>query len=97
MRKIIHLALCILAFATPFSAFASELSVQISGGTEKIDYFTKQDVVYFSMSQFAELMGEKLSWEEAGLSVSYETEKNRVLFNINSPYLKINDTITNIT
>lgn len=97
MRKSIYSAICILILSTPLLAFASELSVQISGGTEKIDYFTEQNIVYFSMSQFAELMGEKLSWVEAGLSVSYETEKNKVLLFVNFAYSKINDTITNIT
>ncbi len=82
---------------TPLILEASELSVQISGGTEKIEYFTEQNIVYFSMSQLVSLTGEKLSWEDAGLSILYESSGNKVHFLLGSPYVKINDSINNIT
>jgi N-acetylmuramoyl-L-alanine amidase len=75
---------------------ASNISVQVSGGIEKIPSVTEHNLGYFSMSHLAELLGEGLSWDEPGISVVYHTEQHKATFFINSPYINIDDTVKNL-
>ncbi|MCX6825661.1 MAG: N-acetylmuramoyl-L-alanine amidase [candidate division Zixibacteria bacterium] len=75
----------------------AEISVKTAEGIEKINGYTENNVVYFSMSQLVRILEERLSWNEIAVSVSYKTEKHECLFFINSPYIRINDSIINMT
>jgi len=76
---------------------ASEISVQVSGGIEKIEAFDEFESRYFSMSQLSEILGEKITWDIVGISAAFESEDHRVVFFINSPYIRIDDSVKNIT
>jgi hypothetical protein len=78
------------------TVYSSEISVKLSGGIEKISSFREQRISYFSMSQLAEILGESITWDIVGISAVLETEKNRMTFFINSPYININDTVKNL-
>jgi N-acetylmuramoyl-L-alanine amidase len=86
-----------IATVLPSVADGAEIAVAISGAEEKIGAFEDNGVVYFSLSELTALMGEKLSWESAGLSVSYTHETSKILFNIGSPFIRIDDSIKNMT
>jgi N-acetylmuramoyl-L-alanine amidase len=72
------------------------LSVQLSGGTEKIDYIVEKNVLYFSMSQLAELFGDRISWEEVGLSIVYQSSASKTIFFVDSPFLRMGDSVRNM-
>ena len=76
---------------------SSEISVQISGGVERIEAFDESNVSYFSMSQLAGVLGEKVSWGIVGMSAEYSSEGHHATFYINSPYINIDDTVKNLT
>ncbi len=76
---------------------ADDIDVQISGGIEKISAIEVNDVLYFSMSDLAAILGERISWEETGFSATYKTDYNQVHFFFDSPYIRVKDTVKNIT
>lgn len=76
---------------------ASDVTVQISGGLEKIEAFEENSIVYFSFSQLVDILGENISWEEVGFSAIYRTGNHKALFFINSPYISVDDTVKNLT
>jgi len=47
------LLLLVVAVSSP----AKTLKVSVSGGTEKINYYENDEVIYYSFSQFIELIG----------------------------------------
>jgi N-acetylmuramoyl-L-alanine amidase len=76
---------------------ARELPVQMPSGLEKIDYFLENNsIVYFSMSQMAGLLGERLSWDEVGLSILFVTDHHRMIFFPGSPYFRMDDSVKNL-
>jgi N-acetylmuramoyl-L-alanine amidase len=93
-----------LLFSTPFFLFflffsvtqAEEITVQVSGGIEKIESFRENNIDYFSMSELVDLLGEGVTWETVGLSARYEVEKHRTIIFVNSPYINIDDTVKNL-
>lgn len=91
--------LCISLFLLTFPAgiFASQVTVQITGGIEKIDAYEQNDIVYFSFSQLVDILGDHISWEEVGLAARYENKNHKILFYFDSPYISINDTVKNLT
>jgi len=98
MRTAGQIILVALIILLGFSAaIASEISVQISGGIEKINSFKEKEIVYFSLSDLAAILGERLSWETVGISAVYESDEHKIRFVLNSPYLKINDAVNNMT
>lgn len=76
--------------------YASQITVHVSGGIEKIDQFTENNITYYSHSQFAEILGEKVSWDIIGLSAEYKTDNHKAIIYFNSPYISIDDTVKNI-
>jgi N-acetylmuramoyl-L-alanine amidase len=76
---------------------ASEISLQMAGGVEKISSFSEDGITYFSMSQLASLLGDRLDWERAGLSIKYKSDRNELIFFIGSPFIRTNDSVANIT
>jgi len=96
--KILIRIILIAAFILTPGLMAQELSVQMPGGLEKIDYFLENNsIVYFSMSQMAGLLGERLSWEEVGLSILFVTDYHRMIFFPGSPYFRVDDSVKNLT
>jgi len=96
MNKSISITLVILLLVLPTITPASRISVQISGGIEKIPSITVNNMVYFSMSHLAEVLGEGLTWDTPGISVVYQTEQHKATFFINSPFINIDDTVKNL-
>ena len=93
-----RLLLSLLIFFLLFTATeASDMTVKLSGGLEKIDSFEEFNTEYFSISQLAEILGERINWDIVGISAVLETEGHRVVFFIGSPYLRIDDSVKNIT
>jgi N-acetylmuramoyl-L-alanine amidase len=97
MYKSFFVTLLILSILSAADVSSSEIEVQISGAMEKISSFNENEVVYFSFSQLAELLGERLSWDVTGLSASYTTDRHHLVFFIDSPYIKADDTVKNLT
>jgi len=89
--------LLLVVFLAPVAATASDISVQVSGGLEKIEAFEEFDIDYFSMSQLSEILGERITWDIVGISAVFESEGHRTVFYINSPFIKIDDTVKNLT
>jgi N-acetylmuramoyl-L-alanine amidase len=96
MNKPIVIIILSLILIFPLGLNASEITVQISGGIEKIPTFSENNMAYFSMSHLAGILGEGLSWEIMGISVTYQTEKHKASFFINSPYINIDDSVKNL-
>lgn len=94
MRKLILLTALISLLS--IEARSSEITVQISGGIEKVSSVEENNVIYFSMSQLAEVLGERISWEITGFSALYSPEEHKAVFFINSPYINIDDTVKNL-
>nr|MBN2276130.1 N-acetylmuramoyl-L-alanine amidase [candidate division Zixibacteria bacterium] len=95
--KILIVSIILAAIFLPGIALAGDVTVQLSGGLEKIGSFDNNDITYFSLSQFVELFGERISWDIIGFSAKYKAEGHRAVFYMNSPYISIDDTVKNIT
>ncbi len=77
-------------------SYGSEISVQLSGTIEKIESYDDGRITYFSLSELASILGERISWEQIGLSAKYISDEYTMTFFMNSPYIKINDSIKNL-
>jgi N-acetylmuramoyl-L-alanine amidase len=97
MRQIILILIVGALIFLAASLYASDISVSISGGIEKIDSFSDNGILYFSMSQLAEILGERISWETVGLSAVFSSDDNQTVYYFGSPYIRTNDTVLNIT
>ncbi|SYZ72906.1 putative Cell wall hydrolase/autolysin [Candidatus Zixiibacteriota bacterium] len=93
--KYIIAAATILTFFE--AAAGQQISVQMPGGLEKVDYTLEGNVVYFSMSQLAALFGDRISWEQVGQSVTYKTEKHNFTFFLDSPFFRMDDSVKNLS
>ncbi|MEW5925066.1 MAG: N-acetylmuramoyl-L-alanine amidase, partial [Candidatus Zixiibacteriota bacterium] len=93
-RLLIPTLIILLSFAL---TEASDMTVKLSGGLEKIDSFEEFNTEYFSISQLAEILGERINWDIVGISAALETEGHRVIFYIGSPYIRIDDSVKNLT
>ena len=97
MRNIcFYISLTALILLAPLVQ-AEEFDVQISGGIEKVSALEINDVRYFSMSDLAAILGERIAWEEVGFSAELKTDQHRAVFFYDSPYIRIDDTVKNIT
>ena len=92
---LIFTAAIILLF--PINLFPTDVTVQLAGGIEKIDYDRIDGIDAFSLSQLAALLGERISWETVGISAVMQTDRHRIRFFVNSPYISIDDTVKNLT
>ncbi len=97
MSKRIYTILFALLCLTASIVQADEIDVQISGGIEKVSALEVNDVEYFSMSDLAAILGERISWDEVGFSAVFNTDQHRAEFFFDSPYIRIDDTVKNIT
>ena len=94
MRKLFILSLLLLL---PSLVSAKETTVIISGVEEKVESFDKNNIHYVSFSEIVELVGGVLDWKTLGHTIEYVADTNRFTFNINSPYMKRNDSLFNMT
>jgi len=88
---------CALNAICFFGPAQAEIDVSLSGRTERIGSFSHGEIVYFSLSEFVELYGEKLSWETLGQSIDYRIGDNRFRFFLGSSFVSLNDTVRNMT
>ncbi|UCD17242.1 MAG: N-acetylmuramoyl-L-alanine amidase [Candidatus Zixiibacteriota bacterium] len=91
---ILTVGICLVLFS---GLSAGEISVQISGGIEKIGHEKLNDIAYFSLSDLLRILGERISWETVGVSAALKTEGHTARFFINSPYINVDDTVRNLT
>lgn len=87
--------IALLIFAV--SPQASEITVQISGGLERIQAFKENNITYFSMSQLARVLGERVSWDIVGFSAEFVADNHSTAFFAESPYIRIDDSVKNLT
>ena len=92
---IIFLSSLIILFSV-IPLLADEYDVHISGGIEKVGAKEIDNIKYFSMSDLASVLGERISWEDVGFSARFESDDFNALFYFDSPYININDTVKNI-
>jgi N-acetylmuramoyl-L-alanine amidase len=97
MKKAVFLVILLLSWGSVASLSASEITVQLSGGLEKVESFKVNEVTYFSVSELVELLGERISWDVVGFSAEFASEGHRIHFFINSPYINVDDTVKNLT
>lgn len=87
----------LVAMLSAATALAGDITVQIPGGNEKIGAEKFDDISYFSVSDLADVLGQRISWNIPGLSATLTNHDHTVIFFINSPYLNVNDTVKNLT
>lgn len=95
--KKIYLVIIVAVLILTSSVSAEKINVSISGITEKIQSYQKDDINYISLSELVEIIGGSLNWEIIGHQVYYVLDTNRFDFVIGSSYFKLNDSIFNIT
>lgn len=96
IRKL-SLYILITIFLIAVSSSAKTLDVSVSGGTEKINYYEKNDIVYFSFSQLVELLGGVLDWEIIGHKITYKSDTTHLGFLLSSSFFEYNDSVFNLT
>ncbi len=96
MNKIFPGIILLIIIFGAGTVFGEQISVQMPGGLEKVDYIQDGNIVYFSMSQLVSLFGDRLSWEQIGYSVSYQAERHKFTFFIDSPYFRMDDSVKNL-
>jgi len=84
----------VLIHGTP--SLADKINIAIAGGDEEIQSFEKNGVTYFSISEFATIIGGALDWETVGQLVTYSNDTNRFEFMLGSSYFKLGDSIFNM-
>jgi len=92
LTKIIIL-LFMLSFGT---IYAGSIELNISGTNDKVSSFEKDDIVYFSFSEFSEKFGGLLDWEIIGHTIRYTEDTINFEFLLNSPFMKRNDETFNM-
>jgi N-acetylmuramoyl-L-alanine amidase len=87
------LALLVLTAATA----TAKVKVHVAGAHEEIRSFSRHDIEFISMSGLAEILGGSLDWGVVGQLVQFEQSGYRFEFQISSPFVKLNDTVYNVT
>ena len=75
----------------------AEVRVLIAGGHEDIRSYSQEDIEYISMSELVEILGGSLDWKIVGHEVVLEQPGYRFIFLVDAPFVKLNDTVYNIT
>ena len=96
MRRLLITILFLTISLLAGISHSSEISVQLSGTIEKIESYKDGRLTYFSLSGLAAILGERISWEQVGHSAKYVSDDYTMTFFLNSPYIKINDSIKNL-
>ncbi|MFQ5453755.1 MAG: hypothetical protein ACE5D6_06175, partial [Candidatus Zixiibacteriota bacterium] len=78
--KKIYLVIIVAVLILTSSVSAEKVNVSISGITEKIQSFQKDDINYISLSELVEIIGGSLNWEIIGHQVYYVLDTNRFDF-----------------
>ncbi len=76
---------------------AGKVKIAISGGYEEIESYSEKKVEYLSLSSLVDVLGGSLDWEAVGYHVRYTGEGFRFDFVIGSPFVKLNDSVYNLT
>ena len=71
--------------------------VTLAGKSERISSHKNGAIEYLSVSELAELFGERISWEIIGESARWKCGANVFVFFIGSPYVRLNDSVVNVT
>jgi len=76
---------------------ADHINIAIAGGDEEVQSFEQNGVIYFSFSEFVEIIGGVLDWETVGQIVKYKIDTTRFDFLLGSSYFRLVDSIFNMT
>jgi len=85
-----------LALAVAAPSYAESINIAIAGGDEEVKSFDKDGIIYFSFSEFTEIIGGMLDWETVGQIVFYKIDTTRFDFLLGSAYFKLGDSIFNM-
>jgi len=91
------LTIGLLLLSNVSTAGADKVKVAMAGGYDEIGAFSENDIVYISLSDLANVLGGRLSWEIVGHTVLYADVGFEFKFLIGSPFLNLNDTTFNMT
>ncbi len=84
----------LLVFLSTVAVMRAEtIRVQTSGGEEYVRSAKHGEAPYYSLSQLTSILGGSISWLRTGYSVKYVFEKHTYLFEVESPYLRYNDSL----
>lgn len=79
------------------SALADEIKVVTGSGFEKINALEENGVHYISLSELAEIIGGRVSWETVGHSVTYTEGVHHFTFMLDAPFMVLDDSTYNLT
>jgi N-acetylmuramoyl-L-alanine amidase len=99
MHRLFTALTVVLFTALPFAGEAASKTVKVStaGGVEEIEAFRQEKITYLSFSELVETIGGMLDWEVVGHQISYVEDTNHFDFVIGSPFIKLNDSLYNLT
>lgn len=86
----------VFTIATRTPAFSEHINIAIAGGDEEVQAFDKDNITYFSFSEFVEIIGGVLDWETVGQIVTYKIDTTRFDFLLGSSYFKLGDSVFNM-
>jgi len=73
------------------------VKVAISGSTEEIKAFDKNEITYFSFSGLADLLGGQLDWSMVGQKINYVDDPHHFEFILDSPFFTLDAQTYNLT
>lgn len=94
--SILLVLLMVVALTTPASG-SDKIKVSIAGGYNEVGAFWDGSVYFVSLSELAEIIGGRVSWEVVGHKVLYKDTDYRFDFLLDSPFFVLNDTTFNMT
>jgi N-acetylmuramoyl-L-alanine amidase len=86
-----------ILLALTFSISSATVKVIAEGANDEIASFTDNDVEFISLSELSGIIGGALDWTILGHTVNYADKGFRFDFLIGSPFMRLNDTVFNIT
>ncbi|MDD3732546.1 MAG: N-acetylmuramoyl-L-alanine amidase [candidate division Zixibacteria bacterium] len=95
-RTFIFFFTLLLVLSAGAPSLADRIKISVSGGYEEIQSFKKNNVVYYSLSELAEILGGQLDWELIGHRVRYTEDNFRFDFLIDAAYFKLDDSVFNL-
>ncbi|MBD3258258.1 hypothetical protein GF377_07480, partial [candidate division GN15 bacterium] len=95
---LLSILLVLIVAVLPVSASALDhVRVAIAGGYDEIEAFDDDDVIYVSLSELSEILGGTVGWEVVGHEVVYQDGDHSLSFLLGSSYLRLNDSLFNMT
>jgi N-acetylmuramoyl-L-alanine amidase len=84
----------VILIAMPTKA---DVRVHMAGGHEDILSFSDHEIEYISLSGLTDILGGDVNWERVGHQVVLDDPSYRFEFLINSPFVRLHDSVYNLT